>query len=68
MKFLIILIGRCLQLDSDGAAKQFQNHSLGLYCSQGLSNGKPIYKHTKNDDLYLHWAPDSTWSVSLTKF
>ena len=61
-------IGRCVTLESDGAVKQFQNHSLGMYCSEGVSNGKHIYKHIQNNHLYLHWAPDQTWSVCTMEF
>ena len=54
-------------VSSTGAAKEVQSECLGTYELTGqISNGKPVYKNTKDNDRYLHFSPGSTgdWMVS----
>ena len=56
--------GERLLLTSNGPAKEYQKQCMGFYeLDGGFSNGKPTYKHKVND-RYIHWAPNSKWSVS----
>ena len=52
---------------STGAAKEVQSECLGTYELTGqISNGKPVYKNTKDNDRYLHFPSGNTdnWMVS----
>lgn len=39
----------------------------GRYRFVGRLNGRPLYQHEENPDLWLRFAPDKTWMVSNTK-
>jgi len=56
-----------LLITSTGAAKEAQEKSLGTFEITGqISNKKPVYKNTKNNDRYLHFAPGKSvgWMIS----
>lgn len=54
-----------LLISSEGAGREVHEESLGVYVLTGeISNDRPIYKNTKDNDRYLHFSPNSTWTVS----
>ena len=57
-----------LIVDSHGAAKESYPSAMGRYLRYQELNGKPIFKHVRNE-IYLYWYSDETgndkyWTVS----
>lgn len=57
-----------LMVSSTGAAKEVHDWSLGTYVqTEQVSNNRPVYKNTKDNDRYLHFSPNSRWMISSKK-
>jgi len=54
-----------LLISSTGAAKEVREISLGIYELTGqISNDRPVYMNTKDNDRYLHFNTNSKWMIS----